>query len=169
MKWRSLLIGFLRRLLALRCLVLLAPLAILVAICVVVGGCGGSSSSSGPDNLEIHGTIVSLPFSQTGTAVDPVPVANIQVIVAKTTNSATTDAQGNFSLSVSSPGHSVQLSIEFPAGELAYLIQNIPSDAASVVLKLRYEPDTAGVIPSFFEFQDSSGVPIQLTPTPGLT
>jgi hypothetical protein len=141
-------------------------LAAVLFMSYVISGCGGGGGSGG---TALSGILTEK--SATGS----VPVAGAVITVVGTNDTVATDDNGAFSFFTEDSGSVIGLSIEAPAFNASYVIENIPDGTAEIVLELEYDPATQEVVALSITFQDENGNPVEPgasptpTPTPGAT
>lgn len=132
-----------------------------LAASFIISGCGGSSG----DDIEIKGTLVSSVARSDRAA----PLADVQVAVSGTTDTALTDENGEFTIFTDNPGSSLKLLIGIPGGVASYAVENIPEGTDRIVIVLEYDTDTGSLTALSVEFQDDDQNQGEATPTPAAT
>ena len=142
--------------------------SVLAALLIVVPGCGsdGGTSGSGGGRLDITGTLKSsgqTPLSGISVAVvvDNGPVAHISLVTSSVAlankSNDVTDGNGQFFLQLDTRPQTVALQFQGATFENSYVIQNIPSTAASVAVELVLNDETEEFEEQNEQFEDDEG------------
>lgn len=142
--------------------------SVFAALLIVAPGCGsdGGTSGSGGGRLDITGTLKSsgqMPLSGISVAVviDNGPVAHVSLVTSSAAlankSNDVTDENGQFYLQLDTRPQMVALQFQGATFESSYVIQNIPTAAASVAVELVLNDETEEFEEQNEQFEDDDG------------